>query len=123
MKHSVVIISNIFDNDDIQTLNEREIDYTNYKRADFSAADTILVVITLLQSIGSDAAYDILKHILLSITSKLRQKRSTPITENKEFHLDIAYGEKKFAINIKGVYSEEETKKIIDAAVNKLIDL
>ena len=120
MKLKITIISSSITEEDINELNNLNSDcqYTKTTRKGFAISpEIIMIVIELLQNIGYNAAYDIIKTSILSILSIISTK--LPITQKKETRIIVIKGEQKSEIQLSFEATEEQKNKLVDAAIEQ----
>lgn len=119
MKCSVFIDSSLVGNEDVRILNdqEREIHYESTESSSFLPPEFVLILIELVQNMGYNAAYDILKYVLIKIISLVGHKKK----DNAELQFEISCNGKKFSLRGGTSLTEQQMNKLVDAAVDVLL--
>ena len=119
MKGFVTIDSCLINEEDLMVLNDQgeDISYNLVKSSGFLSSEVILVLVNLVENIGYNAAYDLLKSAILKITMLIKRK--------KEFHTDfqfeISCNGSVFSLKGNKELTEQQMDKLVDAAVKVLI--
>lgn len=116
MNLKISIISNYITERNICELNElsAECQYAKIAHKDFSfSPETVMLIIELIQNIGYNAAYDLIKSAILLIISKI------PTSPTKDTKIILINGEQKSEIYLSFEATEEQKDRLIDAAIEK----
>lgn len=99
MKCFVRIDSGLIDKEDIVILNEqsKDIHYDFVEKNNFLPSEAILILVELVQNIGYNAAYDMLKYVLLKVISLLMNKKES----DADIQFEISCNNKRFFLREK----------------------
>lgn len=116
VKIKATIISNSVTEKDIDDLNSQSLDcqYSLTKHRGFAMPpEVVMIVIELLQNVGYNATYDLIKTSVLSIVSKISS------ASKKETRVVVIKGNQKSEIRLSFDVTEEQMDKLVDAAIEQ----
>ncbi len=123
MKCSVLIDSNLIDENDIRSLNEsasaNEIQFSSIETRGFLPGEMVLILIELVQNIGYSAAYDAIKYSLKNIMLWIFKKKQNG--SETETRFELTCNEKKFSLKANCTLTEQQMDKLIDTAARALL--
>lgn len=121
MKTTVLMNASVLTPDEVALLNsealEKGITFSLIESRNFLPSDAIPVLISLGESIGFDAAYDVLKYILLSIMAVFTRRKT-----NKRTTFEVVCNQERFALTCDFPLTDAQRDKLIDAAVKRISD-
>lgn len=116
MKIKMTIMSASFTENDIDALNAESSDclysLTNHKGFAISP-EVVMIVVELLQNVGYNATYDLIKTAIQLIISKL------PRNSKKETRVVVIKDNQRSEIRLSFETTEEQKDKLVDAAIEK----
>lgn len=117
---TIILLENVDLNEsDLKELNSDVINgivfcATNQKN--FLPNGAILVIIDLVQNLGYNAAYDILKFVIFKLVTFFENK-----TKDKETKFDLVCNEKRVSLNCNFPLTKKQKAQLIDAAIEKML--
>lgn len=118
---AIILIENVtLTNQDLELLNsdiENGVVFSTTNQKNFLPSETALIIIELVQNLGYNAIYDILKFSLQKVLNFFEGK-----AEDKETTIEIDCNGKKVSLNCNFALSKKQKDKFIDAAIKKLLD-
>lgn len=119
MKCSVLIDSSLIENEDIRILNNQnsDIHYHSTESTNLLPPEVILILMELFQNMGYNAAYDLLKYVLMKIITLVEHKK----TENTELQFEISCNGKKFSLRGSRPLTEQQMDKLVNTAAEVLL--
>ena len=119
MKGIVTIDSCLINKEDMLILNDQSenISYNFVKSSGFLSPEVILVLVDLVNNIGYNAAYDILKSTILKIVMLIKRKKDS----HTNLQFEISCNGSVFSLRGNKELSDQQMDKLVDAAVNVLL--
>lgn len=119
MRCSVLIDSSLIGKEDIDSLNNQNvgIHYSSTDSNSFFSSEVILILIELAKNIGFNAAYDILKYVLLKVVLLLKNKKA----DHSNFQFEISCNGKTFSLKGNTALTEQQMDRLVDAAADALL--
>ena len=117
-RNSVKIIGLNYDKEEVLMINKyapEELWFSTVRATGISSQDVIMVIISLAQGVGANCLYDILKYVLNTIILKTKKLR----LHNKI--VELTTNDKTVSFRTNCDLSQEQTDKLIDAVIQRII--
>ncbi len=113
----ITVGSSFISDDDIKSISNEQCSFESLNYENFDSNDLVLVLISLISSIGQNAIYDCLKTGILSLLHIANNKART-----KSFEMLLDLNGRKYSIEMNVELSDMQVEKIVDAAIKKLLE-
>ena len=121
MNAEIIINTSLFSMDDFaaeaREFSNKGIEVTLVKSSNLLPPEIIPVMIEIAKNVGFDAIYDILKFSLTKLVTLVSGK-----SKGRKPRIDVACNGKKYSISCDFELSEEQRDRLVDAAIQKLMD-
>lgn len=133
MKNNVYINAPTLDSKDLNEISKSK--YSENTEFDFILGhglmppDTIVCVFLLVQSIGYNAAYDLIKFVLLSIWKAVTVKNGSEANDETKIQINLSdknengkvTNHKNITVSVSYKMDSEERQRVIDMALKSLL--
>ena len=119
MKGIISLSSSLIDADEFSNFQYDDIHLSVVQSNNFLPADIVLILMNLVENVGYNAAYDIIKQCVSQVYSIISHKKHKPAS----FHLKLSYNGNEISCDINTSLTDDQRDKLIDAVAQKILSL
>lgn len=119
MKGNIILSSSLIDADEFSNLQYGDINFSVVQSNNFLPADIVLILMNLVENVGYNATYDLIKQCVLQVYLIISHKKHKPAS----FHLKLSYNGNEISCDMDTSLTDAQRDKLIDAVAQKILSL